>query len=97
MLTKDQKKYLRTLLHNRGTIIWIGQNGLTGKVLAELETALDHHELVKIRIRNGDSKSRDQVAREIGERTGAELIQKIGNMVSVFRANRRKRVIKLPE
>lgn len=97
MLTKDQKKYLRTLLHTRNVIIWIGQNGLTTNVLDEIESALDHHELIKIRIRMGDNKERNNLAVEICDKTRAELVQKTGNVVSIFRPNPDKPVIRLPK
>jgi len=96
MITKDQKKYLRSLLHNRGIIIWIGQNGLTENVMTEIEAALDHHELVKIRVRTGDSTQRDLILEQICDKTGAEPVQKIGSIVSVYRANPDKPVIRFP-
>jgi RNA-binding protein len=96
MITKDQKKYLRSLLHTRGIIIWIGQNGLTENVMTEIETALDHHELVKIRVRTGDSSQRDLILEQICEKTGAEPVQKIGMIVSVYRPNPDKPVIRFP-
>jgi RNA-binding protein len=97
MLTKDQKKYLRTLLHGRGVIIWIGQNGLTPNVLTEIEAALDHHELIKMKIRAGDNRERDRLTLEICERTRAEKIQKTGHVVCLYRANRAKPVIRFPK
>ncbi|MBF8269349.1 MAG: putative RNA binding protein, partial [Gammaproteobacteria bacterium] len=50
MLNKEQKKHLRTLAHNLDIVIWTGQHGLTENVMAEINTALDHHELIKIKI-----------------------------------------------
>ena len=96
MLNKDQKKYLRSLLHNRGIVIWVGQNGLTANVLNEVESALDHHELIKIRIRTGDTSQRDQLLEQICQKTGAQPIQKVGNVVSVYRVNQDKPAIRFP-
>jgi RNA-binding protein len=96
MLTQDQKKYLRSLAHGRGVILRIGQNGLTDNILAELNQALDHHELVKAGIRVGDREARDAVVKAMVEHSGAEPVQKIGNTVVLFRRNRAKPVIKLP-
>ena len=97
MLNKDQKKYLRTLLHSTNVIIWIGQNGLTENVINEIETALDQHELIKIRVRTGNSEDRDKLLELICKHTGAEFIQKIGSVISVYRANRDKPVITFPK
>lgn len=96
MLTRKQKQYLRSLAHGRAVILRIGQNGLTDNVLAELEQALNHHELVKAGIRVGDRETRDAIVKTMVERSGAEVVQKIGNSVVLFRRNRVKPVITLP-
>ncbi len=86
-LNKDQKKYLRTLAHERKPIIWIGQKGLTDNLLEEINIALEHHELIKIKIRAGDRERRDQLIDEICNKTNTELVQKIGNTIVIFRRN----------
>lgn len=96
MLNKEQKKYLRSLLHKRGIIIWIGQNGLTPNVMDEIESALDHHELIKIRIRTGDNTQRNALLEQICAQSGAEEVQKIGHIVSIYRPNPDKPVIHFP-
>lgn len=96
MISKEQKKYLRTLLHTRNIVIWIGQNGLTENVMTEVESALEHHELIKIRVRSSDSSQRDVILEKICETTGAEAVQKIGSVISVYRRNPDKPVIRFP-
>ncbi len=96
-LNKEQKKYLRSLAHELKTIIWIGQQGLTDNVLAEIDTALDHHELIKLKIRVGERELRDEIARTICERTSAELVQKIGNVIAIYRQKEKDPLIKLPK
>ncbi len=97
MLNKGQKKYLRSLAHDSKPIIWIGQHGLTGNVLEELDIALNHHELVKIKVRVGEREEREKVCDAICEKMHAELIKKIGNTATVFRRNKEEPVIKLPK
>jgi len=45
------KKKLRAQAHSLKPVIMIGQSGLTAAVLAEIELALNSHELIKVRIR----------------------------------------------
>ena len=96
MLNKEQKTFLRTLAHNLKTIIWVGQKGISENVMAEVNSALDHHELVKIKIRVGDRDLRDQAAAEISTATAAETVQKTGNTVVLFRRNKKQPKINLP-
>ena len=97
MLTREQKKHLRSLAHGRAVILRIGQNGLTDNVLAELDQALNYHELVKVGVRAGDREARDAIVTAMVERSGAETVQKIGNTVVLFRRNERDPVIALPK
>ena len=78
-------------------VIWVGQNGLTESVTAELETALDHHELIKIKLRVGDRESRNKMVDDICQTTHCIKIQGIGSIVSIYRENEKRSNIKLPK
>jgi RNA-binding protein len=87
-LTKAQEKVLRAEAHSRKPVIWIGQRGLTVNVMSEIESALNHHELIKIRLRVGDRKMRDVLITDLCARTGAVSVQRIGNTVALYRMNK---------
>ena len=95
-LTNEQQKYLRKLAHNLEPVIWVGQNGLTDNVIDELESALNHHELVKVRVRTGERDLRNQVTIDITNKTNAIVVQKIGNTITLFRRNTEKPSITFP-
>jgi len=97
LLTKNQKSFLRTLAHERKPIIWLGQYGLSENVLVELETALDYHELVKVKLRVGDRDLRDKTIEDIYTKTRAEIVQRIGNINTIYRKNRKHPGIVLPK
>lgn len=97
MLTKSQIKHLKKLTHDLKPVVMLGQHGLTEAVLNELDIALDHHELVKIKLAAGDRDDRQQLISEICKSSQAELVQAIGKMATVFRRNRKKPVIDLPK
>jgi RNA-binding protein len=94
-LTESQRRLLRSLAHPRKPIVMIGRNGLTDSVLTELERALDHHELVKVKVGIGDRVGRARVIETICERTGSLLIQRIGFVATLFRRNPERPVISL--
>jgi RNA-binding protein len=58
-------------------------------VLAEIELALDHHELIKIKIR-AERDERKLISEKICTQSGAELIQSIGQIVVIYRLNPNK-------
>ena len=95
-LTKNQIKSLRGLCHSLKPVIMIGQKGLTSEVLDELEIALNHHELVKIKIALDDREARKEMINNICKQSQSESVQVIGKTVSVFRRNEKDPVISLP-
>jgi len=96
-ITRAQQKFLRSKAHHLKPVIWIGQNGLTKSVTAELETALDHHELIKVKLRVEDRELRNQTVDDVCEATQAMKIQGIGSIVSIYRRNEKQPVIELPK
>jgi len=95
-LTEKQKKYLRRLGHELEPVLLTGGAGLTPGLLAELESTLDHHELLKVRVRAGDRDGRDTIIRALCDSSGAELVQRIGHVALLWRANPEQRKIILP-
>lgn len=95
-LSRTQKRYLRGLAHALKPVILVGTKGLSDNLLAELESALDHHELVKLRIAAEERDARDALATDIAARVGAETVQRIGHTLSLFRRNAGQPRIALP-
>ena len=88
-LTSKQVRALRSESHRLKLkpVVMIGNNGLSEHVLNELEQALNHHELIKIRIPALDKSGKQELIANICEQTDAALIQTIGFVVVLFRAN----------
>jgi len=93
---KLQEKFLRSLAHALKPIIWVGQHGLTDNVKEEIKAALEHHELVKIKINVGDRDAKAACIEEIQQLSKAKLIQKIGNTATFYLRHPRKPKIELP-
>lgn len=84
-LSNKQKQYLKGLAHSLKPVVLLGSNGLTEGVLAEIETALNHHELIKVKVPSEDRELKAQIAETIAVHTEAELIQKIGSIAVYYR------------
>jgi len=90
-ITEKQKRWLKQQVHHLKPVVTVGQHGITEAVLAEIAIALDHHELIKIRVNAGDREERDAAVSLIRERTNADLINRIGNVAAYYRHNPKKR------
>lgn len=95
-LSESQKKFLRGLGHQLKPVIVIGDSGLSESLLKEFESTIDHHELIKVRIRAGDRKSRDDTIRSLCEQSESSLITRTGNVALVYRCNEDRCRIRLP-
>jgi len=93
-LSEAQKKYLRGRGHALKPLIMVGDAGLSEALLAEYESTLDHHELIKVRVRVGDREARDAMIDKLCKDSSATLVQRIGNVALVYRANPEKKAEK---
>jgi RNA-binding protein len=85
MTSTSDKKHLRRLGHNLKPVVIIASKGLARSVNAEINRALNDHELIKIKFSLGDRLIKKQLSEEICQSQNAELIQSIGNMLLIFR------------
>ena len=68
ILSTKQKQFLKGLAHHLSPVVMLGGNGLTEGVLAEIDNALNHHELIKVKIAGADRETKqliiDAIVRE---------------------------------
>ena len=84
---RTQKKTLRQAAHHLDPVVWVGKNGITENVIKEITHALDHHELIKIKILQVEKKERGINIKKICMDTNAELISNIGNVLTLYKKN----------
>lgn len=94
-LNNAQKKHLRGLSHDLHPVVMVADKGLNENVLAEVEQALEHHELIKVKLR-GEREQRDAWIEQLVSTTGAELVHRIGQVVCLYRRHPEKPKIELP-
>lgn len=95
-LSNSQRRYLRGLAHDLKPVILVGAKGVTEALIQEFSLALDHHELVKVRIPAEDRSEFAAHATQLAEATKSETVQTIGRTAVYFRRNAEKPVIALP-
>tara|TARA_B100000768_G_C10924163_1_gene226874 strand:- start:65 stop:358 length:294 start_codon:yes stop_codon:yes gene_type:complete len=91
-----QKSYLRGLAHALKPVVMVGNKGLTDTVLAEVENALNHHELIKVKVSGAEKTDRLKLVGTISDSTNAQLITTIGH-ISVFYRMSKEVKIKIPK
>lgn len=89
-LTTKHKQQLKAQAHKLKPVVLLGNQGLTPAVEAEIDRALNDHELIKIRVANEDNSERQQIIEKICQATAAESIQIIGKIGILYRKNKEK-------
>lgn len=80
-------KTLRTISHTLHPLVTVAEKGLTGTVQQEIARALHDHELIKVRVLVGDRAERKRIVDAICEQEKATLVQRIGHVAVLYRAN----------
>lgn len=96
VLTPAQTRFLRGQAHGLKALLQIGGKGLTPAFAAELEQALEHHELIKVKVAADDRAARNLLIDELAARSDAAVVQRIGHIAVLYRPAREKRQIVLP-
>lgn len=97
MITGKQRSYLKKLAHDLDPIVFIGKNDLTENIIKEIDTLLEHRELVKVKIQEGSLLDAKETANEVAEILGAEFVQAIGRKFVLYRRAKEDPQIVLPK
>lgn len=91
-LSNKQKQHLKSLAHPLKPVVMIGANGLTEGVLAEIEQALGHHELLKVKISTEERETKMLIVDAIVRETGACNVQVIGSILVLYKPSKDKKI-----
>ena len=96
-LKGSQRKHLRGVAHGYKPMVQIGKEGLSENVIGAIDTALQSHELIKVKIA-AERKDREQLVPVIEERLDCECVGTVGRMAILYREHPdpERRKIQLP-
>ena len=95
-LTNAQTRFLRGQAHGLKAMLQVGGKGVSDSLVAEVDGALEHHELIKVKVAAEDREARDAMVEELARRAGAALVQRIGHTAVLFRPSKDNRRSVLP-
>ena len=91
-LSTKQKQFLKGLAHHLNPVVILGNNGLTEGVLAEIDNALDYHELIKIKIAGAERETKQLIINAIVRETKASKVQTIGHILVLYRPSEEAKI-----
>jgi RNA-binding protein len=92
-MNSKQISFLRSLAHNINPVVMIGNNGLSESVLKEIDSSLNAHELIKIKVLGDDRALRVSLLEQICQQMGAVAVNHIGKQLVVYRASSTPKIV----
>lgn len=85
MLTPQQRAKLRSLAATQKDLLYIGQNNITDNLVEQIKLNLYAHELIKIKVQRGADFEPIELAEQICDKVGCELVSVIGNKIILYK------------
>jgi RNA-binding protein len=90
-ITTRMKRHVRHVLKDEDPTIWVGKEGLTPQLAAEMEKQLQRNKMVKVRILPAAMQGEitaQAIATDAAEKTNAALVEVRGHVFILFRKRR---------
>lgn len=86
-MTGKERAALRSECNRLKPLVHIGEDGITGPLIAALDDVLRTKELVKVQLNKNAEVSAKSAANDLAKRVKAEVVQVIGRTASLYRHN----------
>lgn len=96
MLTSKQKRFLKSEAHHLTPIFQVGKAGMNEQIIRHIVDAIEKRELIKISILQTCDEDRNEIARELADESGSELVQLIGRTIVLYKESKDHKKLELP-
>lgn len=97
MLTSKQRAYLKSISNKLDPVFQIGKSGVNAAQISQIDDYLRVHEIMKIRVLDNSLYSAKEASFEIAEAIEADVVQVIGSIGILYKANKKEPKIQLPK
>ena len=97
MLNSKQIKYLKSLANTIEAKYQIGKNNISDNTIELLDNALKKNELIKVSINSSVKEEKEEISIVLKDRLYCEVVQIVGNVITLFRKNLKDGKIHLPQ
>ena len=97
MLNSKQIKYLKSLANTIEAKYQIGKNNISDNTIELLDNALKKNELIKVSVNASVKEEKEEISNVLKDRLYCEVVQILGNVITLFRKNLKDGKIHLPK
>ena len=95
-MTSKQRAYLKSLASNLNPIFQVGKSSLTPELTEAIGEAFNNNELIKIAVLKNCMDDPNEIAQTVAERTHSHVVQVIGKKIVLYKPDKDKPKIVLP-
>lgn len=95
-MTSKQRAYLKSLANNLDPVFQIGKSSLTPEVTEAVGECFNNNELIKVAVLKNCLDDPRMIAETVAERTRSQVVQVIGRKIVLYKPNKDKPKIMLP-
>lgn len=95
-MTSKERAYLRGLANTIDPIFQVGKGGISDVLIEQLNNAIEARELIKITVLETAPGNAKELANVIANSTNSEVVQTIGNKITLFRQKKKNSKIEFP-
>lgn len=92
MISTKQRSKLKAMANGLRPMVTIGKDELTANVLKEIETALYHHELVKVAALQSCETPAKAICQEVCEQLSADPVLCVGNRFVIYKRSNKENI-----
>ena len=96
-MTSKQRAYLRGKANTIDAIFQVGKGGITDVLLKQLDDAIEARELIKVTILETAPGTSKELAEELANGSNSQVVQTVGNKVTLFRQKKKNSKFDLPK
>ena len=96
-MNSKQRAFLRSLANNITSIFQVGKNGISENLIKQVDDALEARELIKLNVLETSPDDINNIANLIAEKTKSNIVQIMGNKITLYRARKKDSKIILPK
>lgn len=96
MLTGKQKRFLRKESHHLKPVFQIGKQGVHDTFIDEIADVLEARELIKISVLQNSIEDPKEAGNQIADKIGADVVQVIGSVITLYKPSAENPQILLP-
>jgi len=87
LINSSARKKYRQIGHHLKPIVTVGNHGITGGVIKEMQRALRDHELVKVKLNIEKKSERAREVKNLSTTLDAHFIQLVGKNALLYKKN----------